>query len=451
MRPSPVISRLSLIASYLIASIMVLLPFHALLTTWAGSNFGHLDVFRIWKELLMVPLGLITVWLLYRDQKFFRQLTKSWLIRTIVLYTILYIAVGLWALFGHQATFEAMLYSWIINLRFLWFLVMVWVISRTNPFITQQWLKILLIPAGLVTLLGLLQRFILPADFLRHFGYGADTIPAVQTVDDKLSYQRIQSTLRGANPLGAYLVIIITSIVASLRRKKWLALALAACLVVLFFSYSRSAWIGLVVALAVLGWLQLSSRRGRQVMIISLALAFLLGVGAVWQFQHNDVLQNTVFHSDESSQSAQSSNQARSQALVTAAQGVTEEPLGRGAGTAGPASFRNNHPPRIAENYYLQIGQEAGILGIALFGTILVLVTVQIWHRRRYVLAQVLLATLAGITAINFLSHAWTDDTLSLLWWGLAGAVLSLPAILRTELKHETKKQAKTPQKKPKA
>jgi hypothetical protein len=448
MQRSQTIRPLIRLASYLVALILVLLPFHALFTTWAGSNFGHLDVFRVWKELLMVPLGLFAAWMVYSDKAFQRQLARSWLIRCIVAYSALFIVFAAFSLMTDRATPTAIIYSLVISLRFLWWFLIVWVITRSDPFVNQQWLKLLLVPASFVVLFGLLQKFVLPADFLRHFGYGPDTIPAVQTVDEKSSYQRVQSTLRGANPFGAYLVVVVSAIVASLRRKKWLAFLLAAAAVALFFTYSRSAWIGMVVALAVLGFLQLSSRRGRQVMIASLVIAAVVGAGAIWRFQQNDVLQNTLFHSDENSQSVVSSNEMRTSALTTAAKEVIAEPLGRGPGTAGPASSRNDQPARISENYFLQVGQEVGILGVLLILAIFGFTARALWLRRRYVLAQVLLASLAGIIVINLMSHAWTDDTLSLLWWGFAGAVMSLPAILRTELRHETKKETKASQKK---
>lgn len=449
MQPTLVTRRLNRIASYLVAVILVLLPFHALFTTWAGSNFGYLDVFRLWKELLMIPLALIALWLVHLNKAFQQQLARSWLLRLIGLYTLLFVGFGLFAVATDRATSEAVLYSWIINLRFIWWFVIVWIIARADPLITQQWPWLLFVPASIVAFFGILQRFLLPTDFLQHFGYGPDTIPATQTIDGKETYQRIQSTLRGANPFGAYLLFVITAVIGSLRRMPWLIGLAALASVALFFTYSRSAWIGLVVSLAVLGFLQLSSKRGRQIMILSLVLAVVLGVAGIWQFQHNDALQNAVFHSDENSQSSQSSNEARSTALVTATKDIMAEPLGGGPGTAGPASARNAQPARISENYFLQIGQEVGVLGIVLLLGILFGTIRHLWQRRRYVLARVLLASLAGITVINLMSHAWTDDTLSLLWWGFAGAVMSLPAILSKELKHETKAHTKTSQKKP--
>lgn len=447
MSPSVPIRRLGKYANYLVVLILVLLPFHAVFTTWAGSNFGHIDLFRIWKELLMVPLGVVAAYIVYKDPGTQKEMRQSWLAKLILIYTAIFVAYAGVAFARNWVTPEAIAFSVVTNLRFVWFLLIVWAISRVDSLIIHEWQKILFAPAALVVMFGLLQRFVLEPDFLRHFGYGPDTIPAVQTVDNKIEYRRIQSTLRGANPLGAYLVVIMTATVARLRRHKWLALFLAASAVLLFYTYSRSAWIGLAVSLAVFGWLQLGSRRGRRVMVVSLGLAVIVAAGLTWQLRTNDTLQNTLFHSDENSTSATSSNEARTSALTTAAVEVVRHPMGWGPGTAGPASFRNQLAnPRIGENYYLQIFQEVGVIGGVLFIAILVVLVRDLLQRKRYVLAQVLIATFAGLAVINLISHAWADDTLSMLWWGMAGAAMAFPAILPKELKHEqkTKSQQKT-------
>jgi O-antigen ligase len=106
-------------------------------------------------------------------------------------------------------------------------------------------------------------------------------------------------------------------------------------------------------------------------------------------------------------------------------------------GSAGPASFRNTDGvPKIAENYYLQLGQEVGVLGMALFIAINILVGVELWKLRTQTLSRILLASLVGITFINLVSHAWTDDTISYVWWGLAGIALS-PVILKSRHKQD--------------
>ncbi len=432
MKQSVAPSRRTTVATYAIVAILTLVPFNTLLTTWAGSNFSHLDLFRVIKELIMLPLGVYGATLVYQNKSLLRRWQQSWLVRCVVLYGVFFATYAGLELMQGSTTPSAVWFSLITNIRFLWFFLTVWAICSFDPRVRQWWPKIVLLPASLVVVFGIAQRLLLPSDFLRHFGYGPDTISPVATVDQKLAYQRIQSTLRGANPLGAYLIIPILTALAFVRRHMVLVGFIVLALLTLFFTYSRSAWIGLAVAGAVFLWRQVNSEQ-RHGLIVMGGIGLVLAVSGIWLLRDNNFVQNTVFHSDETSQSSVSSNEQRLSSLKAASREIIQQPLGAGPGTAGPASFRNDQPARIAENYYLQIGQEVGIVGMALFVAITVLVGKQLL-RSKNALAQVLFASLVGITVINLISHAWTDDALSIIWWGLAGAAMTLPDILK--LKH---------------
>jgi O-antigen ligase len=177
--------------------------------------------------------------------------------------------------------------------------------------------------------------------------------------------------------------------------------------------------------------------------IITGLLSLLIICGLYLGFRSSQTIQDVFLHTSTSSSSAASSNQIRNDALRNASRDVIDQPLGRGPGTAGPASFRNNHPARIAEDYYLQIGQEVGLIGMILFIAITILVARQLWFNRQDNLARILLASLIGISFVNLVSHAWTDDTLSLLWWGLAGIALA-PGILKARKKNGQTRLQKT-------
>jgi hypothetical protein len=172
-------------------------------------------------------------------------------------------------------------------------------------------------------------------------------------------------------------------------------------------------------------------------MILGLAAMLFVAAG-LYIFRSSNSVQDTFFHTSSESTSSVSSNSAHTSALENAAKDILHQPLGGGPGTAGPASLRNNHPARIAENYFLQIGQEAGVLGIVLFIAINILVGVELWKARSQMLPRILLVSLAGLTFINLVSHAWTDDTISYLWWGLAGIAIS-PVILK--IRHKQNEQ----------
>jgi hypothetical protein len=447
-------SKLATWASRFLVVIFVLMPFHALLTTWGASNFGHLDLFKVWKDLLMLPLAVYAGVALWRDRRLAHRLAGSWVIRLILVYGLFFLGFGLLAHARHSTNTTALLYSWVTNLQMMAIFVLAWVIVAGDKLILRNWARIILAPATIVVIFGLLQRTVLPPDFLSHFGYGPKTIPAVETVDQKLAFRRIQSTLRGANPLGTYLIMVISSILVLINRRRRLFIGLlGGALVVLFFSYSRSAWLGAGAAAVCLAWYRLP-KAGKSKMLLLVTCLVLLSTGLTWQLRHNDFVQNTLFHSDETSQAKVSSNAAHSSALENGMRDVWRQPFGRGPGTAGPASVRNDHPARIAENYYIQLAQEVGLLGLGLFLAINGLVAWHLWHRWSQPLAKVLLLSLIGISVVNMLSHAWTDDTIAVLWWGLAGAAMNLPiATKKTAImnKEQTRWPKKDTSKKPAA
>jgi hypothetical protein len=102
--------------------------------------------------------------------------------------------------------------------------------------------------------------------------------------------------------------------------------------------------------------------------------------------------------------------------------GFLEHPLGDGPGTAGLASIRDPSSTQLNENYYLQIASEVGILGLAVFLAILVIVARRLYlvHKNNPI-AVALLASFAGLAVTNFLVHIWSNQAVAYTWWGLAG------------------------------
>lgn len=436
-----VTSKLVVCLNYVLALILVVLPFHAFLTIAVANVTGGYEFIRLWKEVLILAISPVVAWTVWKRPITWRQLRSGWLVWCIGAYAALHILLGLVALAKGQVNSYAMLYAWDINLRFLLFFILALMLTSQWDWLHRHWSKVIVWPAVVVVSFGLLQLFALPVDFLQRFGYGLGTVMPFETVDQKLDYVRIQSTLRGANPLGAYMVVVLSALAVILlrdfrdKRQIMGVTMFSASLIVLMATYSRSAYVGAFLAVLTAVWLVLHGQKARRRLAIGLVALTLLAAGFAAALRDNDRLQNTFFHTDENSASPMSSNEVRSSALQSALDDVIDEPFGRGPGTAGPASQHNVQPERIAENYYLQIGQELGWLGMALFVGINGLVARGLWQRRRDGLARALLASLAGIAFIGLVQHVWTDDTLALVWWGMAGAALSItpgqpPAIL---------------------
>jgi O-antigen ligase len=428
-----------------IGLILIIAPFYITLAIWSASVLHHLDLFKIWKELALAIMGLIILVFLICQRGLAKRSLKSPLIELSLAYIFLILLIGLFDLLTHRVSRNAIIYGWLIDVRPVGFFLVTYLsfaISNQRKVPAINWKKLVLVPAALVMIFGFLQMTVLPKDILKHVGYNSHTTTPYQTVDNQPDIVRIQSTTRGPNPLGAYDLLIILALsvlLISAKAKKpdriWLGILFIISLVVLFGTYSRSAEIGVV-----LSWLSLLAIYQRHWLSKHLylalgALAIVVLVGLAAAEKHNYFLQNVFFHSSNRSTSAVSSNAQRSQALKTATEDVLHHPLGGGIGSAGPASRRNTQGPvKLAENNYLQIGQEAGIVGMALFIAIIIAIGRELWHRRHQQLALILLTSLVGLSFVNLLSHAWTDDTLAYVWWGLAGIALA-PAILTDKYK----------------
>ncbi len=425
-------SKLIHILAIVIAVVIILLPFHALLTVWLSSLVGHYTLLRLWKEILLVVAGLITLILLARDKLMRQALYASpRLFWSVIIYLALMLALGLTAYAHHNVSGKALAYGLLEDSRYLLFLGLCLAIATRDKWLKKVWPYLVLGPAAVVILFGLLQAFVLPYNFLAHLGYGSSTIPAYATVNSSLHFIRVQSTLRGANPLGAYLILVLAVIAVELKlvRSNFHKLALGlmglASLVVLYFTYSRSAWLGAGVALAAIAISLVQSARLRQGLVAGGLGVVLIAAGGVLLLRHNNRFENIVFHTSPHSVPT-TSDQNHQTALEQGLHDLIKHPLGLGPGTAGPASVYNRYGgANIAENYFVQIGQEIGWLGLALFILINIIVGFSLWQNSADPLALALWTSLIGISIVGMLSHVWSDDTLSYMWWGLAGIGLS--------------------------
>jgi hypothetical protein len=445
MKQSAPVNKIVRILAWISAVILLLVPFHALLTVWLSSLAGHYTLFRLWKEMLLVPLAAGAIYLLARDKQLRRRFFDSWLVKLIFLYFALLIICGAAARISGTVSTKALWYGLLVDARFLIFFLAVYVIAAKSDWLYARWQKLLFIPAILVASFAVLQYLVLPYDFLKHLGYGDTTISPYETINHNLQHIRVASTLRGANPLGAYLIIPICALgVWLLREKRQRTNKIifgSGLFLALIFSFSRSAWIGVVAGLLAVAWLSLKSPAARRKVLYALAALAVAGATAAIGLRHNTTFEDAFLHTDHKSVAAQSSNQGHTAAFKLSVKDIYRHPLGSGTGTAGPQSVYNGPYGKIAENYYLQIGQETGILGMGLFMAIIILLGRALYLRRADPLALALFAALIGLSFVNLLSHAWEDDTLAYVFWGLAG--IALTPIIGIKDKHVRKKQIK--------
>lgn len=418
-------SNRSHLPSLMVAIVLAVVPFHAFLTVWASTGLGNYTLLRLWPETIILAL---VAWLLWSRQvgKTWHALGKSRLAWPIAIYLgvngLYFIVTILWG----DAGLHAASYGLLLNIRHVAWFVVAYAVARNSAWLSHHWQRLLIWPLVVVSVFAVLQFFVLPSDVLKHFGYIKDvTITPVQTINQDTSTIRVQSFLRGANPLGAYLVLTVSLVLAAtIRRWQKIGLALVS-IVAMIVSFSRSAWLGLVVALSAQAAATRGLVRGRRV-VLSLLIALLMAlVGAIFVLHSNQGFKTAFLHVNDHSTAPQTSNEGRLAALKEGINDVTHEPFGRGVGTSGPASvYHAEDKSRNSENYFLSLGQETGWLSLGVFVLICYRLAVLL-YRTKTAFPRALFASFVGLTLVNFLSYAWSDTTLVYLWWGLAAIAIA--------------------------
>lgn len=411
---------------YLVAVVLVLVPFYALLTVAGSSIVGHYTLLRLWPEVILAGLAVWAGVLLARDDKIRSSLRRNRLVYVIASYVLLNLLLAVVAhQLGHVST-KAMLYGVLINTRFLiWFLV-VWTIALRNRWLRTHWQQITFVPLAIVAVFALLQFFVLPSNFLAHVGYDKlTTIPPAQTINQDTDTIRAQSSLRGPNQLGAYLVLGIGLLAVSTIVAWQRAVLGAVSLLALIVSFSRSAWLGLIAETAAAAVILLSRKQLLRLAAVA-TVAFVVAAGALFLVRNDGGVQNALFHVDRNQTTAKTtSDSGHASALQDGVNDIVHQPFGMGPGTAGPASGYNTAAPqRNSESYILTIGQELGVLGMGLFIWILVELSI-VLIRTGTRFGKGLVITLVGLTTVSLLSYVWADPTVAYLWWGLAGIAVA--------------------------
>ena len=382
---------------------------------------------KSWKELLMILAALLAVILVIQKDAW-RELAGDMIIKVISVFGALHAIIALALIKGPLATFAGLA----IDLRYVLFFLLVYILLRLAPEYKKIFLKVGLAGAVIVVGFGVLQLF-LPADILSHIGYNENTIQPYLTVDKNPDFIRINSTLRGPNPLGAYIVIVLGLLAAAVVRGRVairqpkIALIVGAAalssLIVLWASYSRSA-VG-AAAVTVFLVLVVAARHliSRRLWIVGCVALFAL-IGGVIVGREHPFISNVVLHENREGGSAISSNDGHIESLKDGTERLIRQPIGAGIGSTGSASLLTDEPV-IIENQYLFIAHEVGWLGLILFVVLYWLILARLWRRRDGWLALGVFASGVGLALIGILLPVWVDDTVSIIWWGLAAVAIA--------------------------
>jgi hypothetical protein len=404
------------------AGIVVHAPFSVGLTTlWPEHDL----LIKSWKEILLGVATLLLPVLLTLHKRW--NIFREPLFLCIAAFAVLNIALIPVFYTGVEATLAGVL----INLRYLLFFVLVYVALALYPGRARLFLKVFVAGALVVVVFAILQSTVLPNDILKYIGYDQDTIMPFLTVDQNTDFIRINSTLRGPNPLGAYAMIVLVLLLAYWLKSKrkltrpqfnlMVVLGLGGA-VALWASYSRSALLATVIGVAIVLWVAVGKKVTKGMWIALAVVALMIG-GSLVALKDTNFVSNVILHEDPNEGGAVNSNDGHAESLIDGAARAAQQPLGGGIGSTGSASLLGDSP-LIIENQYLFVAHESGWLGIILFAIIAVLLMVKLWRGRQDWLVLGVFASGIGLMLIGVLLPVWGDETVSIIWWGLAAIAL---------------------------
>ena len=404
---------------------------HAPLSVGLSTIWPHdAALIKSWKEIILGIALLAGVVKLTLSGKW-RVVGNKYIV-AILAFALL--NVMLVPLFVSHTGMASALAGLLINLRFLLFFSLVFIAVKLYPGMVRPFLWVFAAGATVVIGFALLQLTVLPKDALKYIGYDKTTIMPYLTVDQNQNYVRINSTLRGPNPLGLYATVVLSMVLAvwfrvrrvfRLREKIGLWFLGGGAVVALWASYSRSAVLAALLAVVCILFAVYGRRLTKGVWLGLAAVALVLG-GSLVVFRDTQFVSQVILHQDPLEGNNVNSNDGHAHSIADGTRRLIVQPLGGGVGSTGSASLYGASP-LIIENEYLFVAHENGWAGLGLFVVITYFVLAASWRRRRSFVALAVFASGVGIAFAGLFLPVWTDDTVSIVWWGLAALVVAMP------------------------
>jgi len=402
-------------AWWICAILLAALPFHAFLFTWLKSFFWTENwtiLAQAWKEILVGFLVILAIGKFWQKRKLPAE-KSFWLSGILIILAILY------AFFG-----DGELAQKIYGLRTATLFLIIFLAIQFFDFGSERIKKlkrVVLAASGLVILFALLQKFLLPPDFLVNFGYSANVsswlpggnLPAYHLVGESETI-RLQSTFAGPNQLGAYLIVILPLAVAQWWKEKkcigcksFMSFVILGGLLTLFLTYSRSAWLAgacITAAFAIQQWRKNLPKKIKQKLLLGSALGIItLALVAVFSPSSREILlrhSSTLAHLERSRDALEL---------------VVKTPLGLGLGQSAGISQRFGEEI-TPENTYLGVALELGWIGGILFLAFLLTLLFELKKQN-----SPLFFSLFGILTIMLFLHPLEDTPTALTLFLLAG------------------------------
>ncbi len=403
---------------------------HAPLAMLFGKWFTEMAPYiKGWKEAILLINGFILIYLLSSLPDLRAHLKKEPVIWLIVAYCLWHLLLtGM-----NWPGWHAYLAGLAIDLRYVVFFAMVYIALLMKPEMKALLLRVGLIGAIVVFTFTALQLTVLPKDLLTHIGYGFEPgkIAPYSLVDDNENYIRATGTLRGPNPFGAYSLIVLAAslcyMLFSKAKKHYIWLLVLCASIMAWFSYSRSALLGILLAVAAI--LCVRYWRTHKPYVLSAAAALLiLPLLLFTVLRHTYFVSTVIFHDSQETGAVTTSNDGHVESLYEGFTRLVRQPLGAGIGSTGSPSYYSEQQEGmlIIENQYFNVAHESGWLGLVLYLSILGAVMSRLWKSfTTDWVAAAAFSSGAGLLLASIFLPVFVDDTIAYIWWGLAGMAMA--------------------------
>jgi hypothetical protein len=268
---------------------------------------------------------------------------------------------------------------------------------------------------------------------------------------------RAIGTFHSPNEFGAYLFIaFLTTVTPGIlplgKWRPWIAAALATTAVLTF---SRSAWLAALVAIAVVvlmsGWRPsirsmpgLRTTAAISVFLVATGLVLVTSGGDRYLIAtltgrepsaagHIGQLQDAFGGTDPQQSPAPGLEPGAGSGGEPSSDGTHSSWLGDGLGTAGTKSERfseSSQLQRHSEIWYVTYTMQVGIAGLLLTGAFVVVILMTLWSTRSSSWSRLAGGLLIGIGVGAFFIHVVNDPAVAVPLWTLVGLGVAQPAVV---------------------
>lgn len=394
----------------LILFFLVFIPFNALIQTYTKFQLNLIGIGYLKEVILVLLVGLNFIWIL--KEKDFGFLKEK-----IFQFSVFYLVWICLSFFWSEYT---TITNFVYGFKYDGLWVIALLIGLTSPSYVREKIQLIILTTiysfSWALGIGLVLHFIIKPENLSWLGFRNDwstyyanqALAFCQRIENS-ELCRFQGTFSGPNQAASNILLLIGLIInyiSNFGKKYLLSGLLVLSVVSLFFTYSRSGWLALIVLIGLVLFKKVENKKRvlsifGLVVVTAVVLISLLMPESIYRYGSN---------SDRVLRLAEGVGIASESILI-----------GKGLGFSGAASHVRELPV-ITENWFLQVQINYGLIGFVLFVSLYYMITVKMLQSRKFIIFGFLLIAL--VIPLNLL-HYFEDSSFSYSLFLLLGLFIN--------------------------